>query len=91
MKRTIQSFQDFNNIQQVNIYKLFENGELERVKFPFKNSISEGVIFIHDGIMYLIPLQSIKLSKHKLTQEEIKMPSIAVEYEHDEEEEHPSD
>ena len=41
--------------------------------------------------MYLIPLQSIKLSKHKLTQEEIKMPSIAVEYKHDEEKEHLSD
>ena len=91
MKKTIQSFQDFNNIQQVNIYNLFENGELERVKFPFKNSISEGVIFINEGIMYLIPLQSIKLSKHKLTPEEIKMPSITVEYDHDEEKEHLSD
>ena len=47
--QTTKSFQDFNNIQQVNIYNLFENGELERVKFPFKNSISEGVIFIHEG------------------------------------------
>ncbi len=91
MKRTIQSFQDFNNIQQANIYNLFENGELERVKFPFKNSISEGVIFIQEDIMYLIPLQSIKLSKQKLTQEEIKMPLIADEYKHDEEKDHLSD
>ena len=81
MKKTIKRFQDFKNIQQVNIYKLFQNGELERVKFPFESILADGVIFNHEGIMYLIPLKSIKLSKHRLTHEEIKMPAIAVEYE----------
>ncbi len=85
MKKAIKCFQDFKNIQQTNIYKLFQNGELERVKFPYENNIADGVIFNHEEIMYLIPLKSIKLSKHRLSHEEIKMPTIAVEYEHKEE------
>ena len=87
MKRTIKCFQDFTNIQQTQIYKLFESGELERVRFPFQNDIADGVIFNQEEIMYLIPLKGIKLSKHKITHEEIKMPKISVEYQHKEESE----
>ena len=85
MKRTIKCFQDFTNIQQAVIYKLFENGELERVRFPFQNDIADGVIFNQDEIMYLIPINGITLSKHKISHEDINMPNISVEYQHKEE------
>ena len=85
MKRTIKCFQDFTNIQQGVIYKLFENGELERVRFPFQNDIADGVIFNQDEIMYLIPINGITLSKHKISYEDINMPNISVEYQHKEE------
>ena len=38
-----------------------ENGELERVRFPFQNDIADGVIFNQDEIIYLIPINGITL------------------------------
>ncbi len=63
MNRVIKGFGKFNESLQEEIYGLFQEGELERAKFPFQGEIADGVIFVDDDTTYLIPVTTIKASR----------------------------
>lgn len=63
MNRVIKGFGKFSEAMQEEIYALFQEGELERAKFPFQGEISDGVIFVDDDTTYLIPVSTIKASR----------------------------
>lgn len=63
MNRVIKSFGKFNENDQEEIYGLYQEGELERAKFPFQGEIADGVIYVDGDMTYLIPVSTIKASK----------------------------
>ena len=63
MNRVIKGFGKFNESLQEEIYSLFQEGELERAKFPFQGEIADGVIYVDDDTTYLIPVSTIKASR----------------------------
>ena len=55
----MKKFYDLPGSIQVEMMGRLKEGELERMSFPYKGQLVDGVIFLKDDVRYLIPLQSI--------------------------------
>jgi hypothetical protein len=59
MKNVMKKFYDLPGDVQVEMRTSLKEGELERMSFPYKGKLTEGVIFLLEEVRYLIPLSSI--------------------------------
>lgn len=59
MKNVMKKFYDLPGGVQVEMRSRLKDGELERMSFPYKGELTEGVIFLKEEVRYLIPLSSI--------------------------------
>ena len=60
MRKLIKSFENLTKHTQVKVLDSFLSGSLERTLFPYRGSMTEGVIFKEEDDIYLISISSIR-------------------------------
>ncbi|MFQ3340379.1 MAG: hypothetical protein ACI9TK_000029 [Flavobacteriaceae bacterium] len=59
MQRVIRSLKKCDSALQNSIYLAFKEGELETTTFPYLGELVKGVLYETDGLILLIPLNTI--------------------------------
>lgn len=59
MKNVMKKFYDLPGSIQEEMMACLRDGELERMSFPYKGKLTDGVIYFKEEVRYLIPLESV--------------------------------
>ena len=63
MKSVMKSYYDLPGSIQEELMSRLKEGGLERMSFPYKGKLTDGVIFLTDEIRYLVPLNTVAKAK----------------------------